>query len=410
MRVPDPLQRYKSFISTINGANCAARRQGELFTPRFIVGIHYLNLQFFEKIVVLNATVIVGDCMFGVGEPCSPYAVSLEWLCPGGGAVSQCGVPTSSVLKTERYFVWRVNMEQFTSLKVFALASIPLLATACGGGSGGPGGPDGPSYTSFDSLERPGTTTLKGIGREGTFTRTEGVVTHSDFTPVGETSADVTLDSDGNPTKFVLKTPSESRTWDRSNSTFDKRDDGLLIAQRNDGSSGIIAADPAANNFEYQTFGLWGTSRETNNQTNGRFGLYSVGSETAAADIPASGTATFKGTAAAQWIDAQGDDQDVMTADTTLRANFADRSVRFNTTNSDLGLREGLQPELDMNGTLHYPSGSNKMSGTVRTAGGMSGTADGRFYGPGAQEAGGVFSLRGRGNEVLDGGFGAVRQ
>ena len=67
------------------------------------------------------------------------------------------------------------------------------------------------------------------------------------------------------------------------------------------------------------------------------------------------------------------------------------------------------QPALDMAGTLEYEAGSNHFMGTVTTAGGMMGRANGVFYGPAAEEIGGTFETRGTGVAAYIGAFGAQR-
>jgi hypothetical protein len=52
-------------------------------------------------------------------------------------------------------------------------------------------------------------------------------------------------------------------------------------------------------------------------------------------------------------------------------------------------------PALDLTGTLTYAPGSSQFIGPVTSGNGLSGNANGRFYGPAAQEIGGVYSLTG---------------
>ena len=59
-----------------------------------------------------------------------------------------------------------------------------------------------------------------------------------------------------------------------------------------------------------------------------------------------------------------------------------------------------------MAGTLNYAAGSNAFSGNV-SATGLTGSSSGQFYGPNAEELGGVFSLEGAGVETYIGGYGA---
>jgi hypothetical protein len=67
---------------------------------------------------------------------------------------------------------------------------------------------------------------------------------------------------------------------------------------------------------------------------------------------------------------------------------------------------------LNLTGPFTYGPGSNAFAGPV-SAGSVSGlnpgTASGRFYGPGAEEIGGVCSLHGSGVSRMVGGFGGKR-
>ena len=49
------------------------------------------------------------------------------------------------------------------------------------------------------------------------------------------------------------------------------------------------------------------------------------------------------------------------------------------------------------------------MSGTVTTVNGMSGNANGKFYGPTANEVGGTYAVSGSGLGSFVGGFGGKR-
>jgi hypothetical protein len=68
-----------------------------------------------------------------------------------------------------------------------------------------------------------------------------------------------------------------------------------------------------------------------------------------------------------------------------------------------------MNGSLNMTGTLNYSPGSNQFSGAVSTAGGMTGTAQGRFFGPAAEEIGGTFSVTGPGVQSYGGAFGGAR-
>ena len=60
---------------------------------------------------------------------------------------------------------------------------------------------------------------------------------------------------------------------------------------------------------------------------------------------------------------------------------------------------------LNLTGNFSYPAGTNFFFGTVTSANGMSGSGAGRFYGPAAQEIGGVYNLSGTVGQMI-GSFG----
>jgi hypothetical protein len=86
-----------------------------------------------------------------------------------------------------------------------------------------------------------------------------------------------------------------------------------------------------------------------------------------------------------------------------IDANFGGRTLAF--TSSDTAIRPDFatapepRPDLDLRGsTLSYAAGTNRFSGGVSTVGtslgNINGTTTGQFYGPSAQELGGVFFLQ----------------
>ncbi len=133
-------------------------------------------------------------------------------------------------------------------------------------------------------------------------------------------------------------------------------------------------------------------------------GFFVRGDSTAPANIPTTGTYTYNGSIAGVSIDAAGYSGEAA-AGMTATANFATRSIAFVTANTmimpDVG-PVAANSNLNMSGTLTYAAGQNLFSGTVKTANNaLSGTAAGRFYGPAAQEIGGLFALTGTGGAYI---------
>jgi hypothetical protein len=97
----------------------------------------------------------------------------------------------------------------------------------------------------------------------------------------------------------------------------------------------------------------------------------------------------------------------------SANVDFQTRNIGFSTSNTSTlnlnsGARNSNDTSLNLSGTLSYAPGANSFGGTLTAGNGISGPASGRFYGPAAQEMGGVYSLQGQAGSML-GGFGAKR-
>jgi hypothetical protein len=101
-------------------------------------------------------------------------------------------------------------------------------------------------------------------------------------------------------------------------------------------------------------------------------------------------------------------------AEVSVTADFGTRSLAFATSNTTLTRdlqTSSAAPGLNLTGSLTYAPGSGNFTGTLVSAGGtMAGPTNGRFYGPAAQELGGVFVVKAAdGPESLTGAYGAKR-
>jgi hypothetical protein len=174
-----------------------------------------------------------------------------------------------------------------------------------------------------------------------------------------------------------------------------------------------LVANAKVMGWDYQGFGVW---NDNNPSRVGGFGPLlaagTYGAGTPASALPASGSATFSGKLAGLYVLPTGEGASAV-ANVTLQANFASRSLAFSSSGTTLTrdlATATAAPHLDLSGTLSYAAGANAFSGTLTNAGGnLSGPSNGRFYGPAAQEAGGVFALQSGGKEALIGGYGAKR-
>lgn len=197
-------------------------------------------------------------------------------------------------------------------------------------------------------------------------------------------------------------------------------------------------SNPSNTGWSYTLLGAWDKpTMDAMMQVTDHLSWHSVGSVTAGAAIPVTGSFAFNGIAAGS-VSNGATFQSTMTAG----VNFATRSISFATTGSvvtgtplcvaSCGSSSfgGISPisqnavgphmnGLDMTGTLTYAAGVNSFTGTVNNnAMGMlpigqmptalTGTAKGQFNGPTATEMGGVFKLSGTGYSV-NGAFAGKR-
>jgi transferrin binding protein len=154
-----------------------------------------------------------------------------------------------------------------------------------------------------------------------------------------------------------------------------------------------LVANPYVAGWNYQTFGVWNVTDPSWVSAGGT----SFGSATPGPAVPTNGTATFNGKLGGLYISPAGQGS-VATADVKLGADFSTRTLSFASSGTSLTRdlsTATLAPNLNLSGTLTYAPGSNAFSGTFTNAAGtMSGTSKGQFYGPAAQELGGVFAVK----------------
>ncbi len=171
------------------------------------------------------------------------------------------------------------------------------------------------------------------------------------------------------------------------------------------GNVTTLVANPYKLDWNYQSFGVWdkGTSIH----------LFSFGAVTPASGIPQVGQASFTGKLAGLYVSPVGHGS-TATAEVNVQANFSTRSLSFASTGTSVTRDARVAtaaPNLNLNGTLAYSPASNTFTGTLTNAGGtMSGSTTGRYYGPTAQELGGVFAVKSPTTvETFTGAYGAKR-
>jgi hypothetical protein len=170
-----------------------------------------------------------------------------------------------------------------------------------------------------------------------------------------------------------------------------------------------VTANPYAQGWNFQSFGVWNTHGADTRQVSS----FSFGAPTPVSAVPSSGTASFAGKLGGFYVSPAGE-ASVASADVRVNADFGNRSLSF--ASSGTRLTQDLKafvpaPHLNLGGTLTYSPAANTFSGALSTAGGsMSGSTTGRYYGPAAQELGGVLTVKSPSTvETLTGAYGAKR-
>ena len=254
------------------------------------------------------------------------------------------------------------------------------------------------------------TVTADGFSSEVTFV----YKTSTAPAPVIDTSAQVKIayDASENISGLSVINDNVNLTW--VTVTSDNGSDSSLTVTDYADAQGMIYDPENDPYWDYQTMATW---VQTNEDTGiGRVGAMSVGNPTVDASIPTASTATFTGVAEGMYVD---DNHDIygVSSDAELVADFVNRSVTFKTTNSQIQpLYWGGDAYTDagpnLTGTFSYSANDNTLTSSNlygTSPGWTGGTASAKFYGPNAEEIGGVFSIRGPGKEAYEGAFGAKR-
>lgn len=217
---------------------------------------------------------------------------------------------------------------------------------------------------------------------------------------------------DGSIVKIEMVVDDTKVIWDtRTGDTIDESGSVINIYSGTDPTnkdSLALMGNPTHhdNDWEYQTYGAWMTGRTAGTST---FNSVSMGAQTPGSDIPKLNSAEFTGSAGGIYIDSSANDYTV-SANMTMDVNFQTRKLTFETTGSRKTAVGGPTTDaanLNMSGDLSYAANINKFTGTV-TATDLSGTSTGHFYGPKAEEVGGVFNLQGAGGEYV-GAYGGIK-
>jgi hypothetical protein len=249
--------------------------------------------------------------------------------------------------------------------------------------------------------------TVGTIGRYGTTGNVTKVTTTGINTAIGGSTQTITHGSGDevieNGADYVMAfSDSEAPEWLRSKVM------SFATSSAEPTAPGDISGSSASPyQASYLTFGGWSNCSPLC-QPSVSAGIFVFGDATQPNNIPSIGKATYSGFARGLANDqeyeqfAGGSSQEWYSqANMKAEANFSTRTIELSTTgtvvpvtNMDTNVTNVVStPQLDMAGTLSYTSSVNLFSGTVADAGGRSGTATGRFYGPAADEIGGVYAL-----------------
>jgi transferrin binding protein len=309
--------------------------------------------------------------------------------------------------------------------RVVGLSIALATLAACGGGGGGGSpiaiGAPPPSevtFTSFAAILPNQTAVIDGIAVTATGNQTiapngDYTINSANFNAVS--AATVRLSYDGSATPVLrhidISTPSSpSVAIDR-----DTVGQGITCSRstciaHNEPTASVIFIDASAAGWNYQSLGAWAMDVTPSTYVTG---AYSVGAVTLANALPTTGSAVFNGVALGAYFNTSGTPF-LTVAGMRADVDFSLRNIQFSTsstflTNTNTG-SQSTDNGLNLSGTLSYAQGVNSFSGGLTTANGaLNGQGTGRFYGPSAQEVGGVYSLSGAGVSRMIGGFGGKR-
>lgn len=301
------------------------------------------------------------------------------------------------------------------------------------------------AFVSWSQGQRPGTFAIPALGMDVSYEATETRITSvSGFSDRGNGTATLGYGADGRPFYFGINNSNSAGPTSFFDAFFNYRpgvenahlgyrfenlgaigQPGLDVARTPPSFLGSVSpfltatnadfalvANPYALGWDYQSFGIWNQHRPLN--ASPWISANSFGAATPGSAVPTTGSATFTGKLAGVYVSHLGEGS-IAFADLTVNADFGARTLGLSSTGTTLTrdlAATTAAPDLNLNGVLTYAAGSGTFSGTVHSAGMLQGSSTGRFYGPGAEELGGVFGLRswfGVGVETFTGGYGAKR-
>jgi hypothetical protein len=296
-------------------------------------------------------------------------------------------------------------MRQIGAILVF----LPMvLLSACGGGgsNGGaistPPPPPAQTNTSLAPLQFSDTFSFSPAGViQYTVTRPTGAATARTGTSVFTTDGDrvrydanagsYTLESSlvpqvtfGSVDKVAASTNATVTAYQKANGT---RQDNLALF--NAGSGNPVLA------LTYVSYGAQQSITDRGNTLDVDTAFFTFGIATAAADMPRTGTASYRTTLDGQFADTSG--VYALGGSSSLTADFAAATVAFSMTPVGTNVVSGITKDFGTQSvSAAMQSGTNRFSGQgISNAEGYRAGFQGAFYGPQAAEVGGVFSIVG---------------
>ncbi len=251
-------------------------------------------------------------------------------------------------------------------------------------------------------MQAPTSLTVTGFSQETTYaqTRPNTDIAGVTFTPpsaILDATSVMNFDAPKDISAIQFTNANRTLSFDTAKKdtiAFSTHTTGMLVININ---SPIMAAagNPYQAGWNYQSFGVWAEDTDytiPNVTIKGDSGGLSIGSPTAGGSIPTSGGGSFTGLISAVESSDLGRTE-LMTGTLTVTVDFGARTAAL--VSSDMAAEGGVLQAHDMvSGTLSYAAGQNALTGTLTTKfNGLSGPATAKFYGPAAQEIGGVFAL-----------------
>lgn len=162
---------------------------------------------------------------------------------------------------------------------------------------------------------------------------------------------------------------------------------------------------PSALGMDHMSYGRW---MADGNDTGATVGVGAYGANTPEADMPVSGQATYRGKGFGYYDQELGG---INVTDFDISMSTSDfKSVRIESSNTSIANQTHNDESVyvdDLNFSGTGTISGSRVSANIASAD-LTGTADGQFFGPGAEEFGGTFLLEAGGTTHI-GAFGASR-